>query len=82
GSSHKQISTPALWRIATPVDAGAIHPISNAGCDCSIAISCRMTAMGRKRKFSYSIRRAAKSRTAGLGTQFDYWSFGQRGTTN
>ncbi|WP_299694503.1 hypothetical protein, partial [uncultured Tateyamaria sp.] len=24
---HKQISTPALWRIATPVGAGAIHPI-------------------------------------------------------
>jgi hypothetical protein len=25
GSSQKQILTPALWRIATPVGAGAIH---------------------------------------------------------
>ena len=23
-----QTSTPAVWRIATPVEAGAIHPIS------------------------------------------------------
>jgi hypothetical protein len=28
GSSYKQISTSALWRIATPIGAGAIHPIS------------------------------------------------------
>jgi len=29
--------TPALWRIATPIDAGAIHPIRTAdiGTDCS-----------------------------------------------
>ena len=27
GSSHKQFATTALWRIATPVVAGAIHPI-------------------------------------------------------
>jgi len=26
-----QISTPAVWRIATPVEAGAIHPISYIG---------------------------------------------------
>ncbi|WP_272008392.1 hypothetical protein, partial [Roseovarius sp. ZX-A-9] len=27
---HKQFTTTALWRIATPVDAGAIHPIRKA----------------------------------------------------
>ncbi|PZX19979.1 hypothetical protein LY10_04015, partial [Planktotalea frisia] len=27
GSSHKQFIATALWRIATPIDAGAIHPI-------------------------------------------------------
>jgi hypothetical protein len=31
GSSYKQISTSALWRIATPIGAGAIHPISYGG---------------------------------------------------
>ena len=25
--SHKQFIAAALWRIATPIDAGAIHPI-------------------------------------------------------
>ena len=28
-TSHTQVMTPALWRIATPGDAGAIHPIHN-----------------------------------------------------
>jgi hypothetical protein len=27
GSSYKQIWTSAVWRIATPIGAGAIHPI-------------------------------------------------------
>jgi hypothetical protein len=31
GSSHKQFIAIALWRIATPFDAGAIHPIRKAG---------------------------------------------------
>ena len=30
GSSHKQLTTTALWRIATPVEAGAIHPIPHS----------------------------------------------------
>ncbi|WP_220084031.1 hypothetical protein, partial [Roseovarius marisflavi] len=28
GSSYTQIWTSAVWRIATPIGAGAIHPIS------------------------------------------------------
>jgi len=30
GSSHKQFIATALWRIATPDDAGAIHTIRKA----------------------------------------------------
>jgi len=28
GSSYKQITASAVWRIATPIGAEAIHPIS------------------------------------------------------
>jgi len=33
GSSHKRFIATALWRIATPGDAGAIHPIRNSVID-------------------------------------------------